>query len=106
MYLCDGFPNRWGTNELPRRGVLGTGSYAGINAGSFCSPACLGHRHHIGGGKPPPLTVPLVQHSGALTSTEWAAPPYLPVRQGSGEKSQTSGRRVDAVDFGEGLPGL
>ena len=68
-HLQDGFTNLWEKKELLYRGVLGTGDDADGYAGSFLSPSCPGHRHHIGEGKPPPPMVPLVQHAGALEST-------------------------------------
>ena len=44
--------------ELPRQGVSGTGGDEDGDAGSFLPPACLGYRHHFGGWKTPPPTVP------------------------------------------------
>ena len=69
-YLQDEFSNRWGTAELPRRGVSGTGSDEDDDASSFIPSAFPGYRHHFGGGKPPPPTVPLMRHAGSLEYTE------------------------------------
>ena len=73
-YLQDEFSNRWGTAELPRRGVSGTGGDGDDDVGSFLSPSCLRYHHHIGGGKPLLTTVPLMRHVVALACTEQEAP--------------------------------
>ena len=64
--LQDGFPNCRGPEELSCQGLSGTGSNADGDAGPFPTRSCQVHRDHIGGGKPHPPTVPLVQHDGAL----------------------------------------
>ena len=86
-YLQDGLPDHQGTAELPRRGVSGTGGNEKNDAGPFLPPACPGYRHHFGGGKPHPPTVPPMQHSGALVHTEQEAPCHCPVCQESGEEA-------------------
>ena len=86
--------------------MLRTGSDAEGDAGLFISPSYPGHRDCIGGGKPPPPTVPPVQHADALASTERAEPFHRPVRQGVGEEATTGGGRVDSGECGEVLPGL
>ena len=70
MNLQDFFPKSRVPKELSRWGVSGKGSEADGNAGPLSTPACQGNRDHPGGGKPPPPTVPLVRHAGALEGVE------------------------------------
>ena len=86
--------------------MLGTGGNIDVREGSFISLACLGHRYYIGGGKPPPPTVPLMLHTGALDRTERVAHHHRPVRQRCGEEATKIGRRGDAGEFEEDLPVL
>ena len=88
MHLQDSFPNHRGTKELPRQGVSGTGGNTDGNSVSFLSQACPGHIHCIGGGKPPPPTVPLMQNYGVLTITERASPRHGPFDKGVDRKHQ------------------
>ena len=43
------------------------------DAGTFSAPSCPGHRGNFVGGKPPPSTVPPMQHAGPLSYTEQKA---------------------------------
>ena len=72
-------------------------------AGPFSAPACPGHRGRFGGGKPPPSTVPLMQHSGPLTCVERKAPCHRTVRQGGGAEEKAVSRGGIEGELGEGL---
>ena len=76
------------------------------DAGPFISPVCQVHRDYIGGGKPPPTTVPLSRNAGDLVSTEQAAPRQQPVNQGGGEEDRTDGGRGYVGYYIEVLLGL
>ena len=91
-YLHDDLPNLWGGAEFPYREVSGTGSNLDGNLGSFPSPEYPGYRHHIGGGKPTPLTVAPMQRVGALLCTELEAPRHRPVLRGGREEVPMAGR--------------
>ena len=70
--------------ELTSGGMPGTSGNEDGDAGSFYAPAFPGHHGHFGVGKPPPPTVPPIQHAGPLAYTEQKAPCHCTVRQGSG----------------------
>ena len=57
------------------------------HAGEFMAPACLGHHDDTRGGKPPPLTVSSVQHSGAMSVFEWDASAHCAMQEGGGVKA-------------------
>ena len=86
--------------------MSGTSGNKDGDAGTFFPPACPGYRHHSVGGKPPPPTVPPIQHAGAIVCTEQDSPCHIPVRQWGGKEEQTAGGRGAAGDFIEGLLGL
>ena len=90
------FPISGGGAEFPYREVSGTGSNLDGDLGSFPSPEYPGYRHHIGGGKPTPLTVAPMQRVGALLCTELEAPRHRPVLRGGREEVPMAGRGVSA----------
>ena len=61
---------------------------------------------HTGGGKPPPPTVPPVQHAGDLAGAKRAEYHHFSVRQGGRYKETSDGGRGDAGECGYGLSGL
>ena len=101
-----GFPNCMGGKELSYRGVSGTVGDADGNASPFPTPACLEHRDHNRGGKPPPPTVPPLQNYGALEGTERETYYYLSVCQGIITEEAAAEGRGYARERGEGLSGL
>ena len=54
------------------------------DAGALRAPARPQHRGHIGGGQPPPTTVPPVRPAGLQEGAQWAPPGDQPVQEGSG----------------------
>ena len=89
--------------DLPGGGMHRPSDDEDGDAGSFTAPSCPGHRGHFGGGKPPPPTVTLMPHSVPPTYTEWKAPWYRTVRQGSEAKEATASGGGTEGDHGEGL---
>ena len=84
----------------------GTSGDGDADAGPFSAPACPGHRGNFGGGKPPPHTVPLMQHSGTLDYVERKAPFNRTLPRGGGaEEKAVSGERIEG-ELGESLSGL
>ena len=55
---------------------------------------------------PHPPTVPLMRHSGPLARTEWQAPCYSSVRQGSGVKEAAVSGGGAKGELVEGLRGI
>ena len=86
--------------------MFGTGGNEDVNAGAFFLPACPGYLHHIGGGKPPPPTLPPMIHAGDLAYNKQGAPFHRPVRQRREKESRKAGGGGTTVEFREGLPGL
>ena len=87
-----GPPDDWGgqdiQNEFSDEGrqatVPGGGMPRGVsntsgNAGALRALACPRHRGHIGGGKPPPTTVPPVRPVGLQEGAQWAPPGDQPM---------------------------
>ena len=105
-YLKDSLPNHLRTLELPHQRVSGTGGDADNDTVSFLPLACTGYLHNIGGGKPSPPMVPLIQHIGDLGCTEWEAPHHCQVRQGGREEAPTAGGGRDTGEYIEIHPGL
>ena len=69
----------------------------------FLQPACLGHRDHIGGGKPPTPKVLTMRHAGTVTGTQREAPCHRIVQErGGAEETADSGGRPEGK-HGEGL---
>ena len=82
------FPGQGMPAELPGGGMTRTIGDKYGDAGPFSAPACPEYRGHFGGGKPPPTTVPPMQHAGPLTYTERRSPCHFTVRQGGGEEEK------------------
>ena len=82
----NGLPGKGRPVEMPDVGMPKTSGNKNSNAGTFYAPACPGYRGCFVGGKPPPPTVPSMQHNGTLAYTEWKSPCHCTVRQGSGAK--------------------
>ena len=98
-----GLPIQGRPAELPGGGMHRTSDEEDGNAGTFSAPAYPGHRGHFGGWKPPPPTVPPMQHAGPLDYIERKAPCYHTVRQGRGAKNAAvRGGRVEG-EHREGL---
>ena len=64
--VLHGLPVQGRPAELPGGGMPRTSGDKDGDAGTFYAPACSGHRGHFGRGKPPPPTVPPMQHAGTL----------------------------------------
>ena len=60
----------------------------------------------FGVGKPPPPTVPLMQHYGALACSEREAPCHRLVRQGGGKEAKEDDGGGTVGVLREGLSGL
>ena len=86
------------SGELPRPGRDEDG-----DVDALFQPACPGYRDHLGGGKIPPHTVPMMQHAGPMEGTKRQAPRHLTVRKGRGtNKASDGGGGVEGY-HGEGL---
>ena len=84
----------------------GTSNDEDGDAGTFFAPASTGSCGNFGGGKPPPPTVPLMQHAGPLAYVEHKAPCHRTVCQGGeAEEKAVSGEGVKG-ELREGLSGL
>ena len=78
-------------------------SHCSIHNQEGYTPEFSGHRGHFGVGKPPPTTVPPMQHAGPLSYIERNSPCHRTVRQGGGAKeAAVSGGGVEG-EHGEGL---
>ena len=51
-----------------------------------------GHRGGIGVGKPPPPTLPSVQHDGEMLGSEWDTLAHRSMQEGGGAKETAPGR--------------
>ena len=86
---------------LPRKGWDTDG-----DEGAFLSPACLGHRDHLGRGKPPTSKVLTRLHAGPVADPQWETSGYRDVQEwGGAEETATGGDRA-AGKHGDGLRGL
>ena len=65
-----GLPGQGRPVDLPGRGMSRTSGNKDGDAVTFSTPECTGHRGHFGGGKHPPPTFPLMQHSVTLDCVE------------------------------------
>ena len=101
-----GLPGQGSPAELPGLGMPRTSDDEAGDAGPFSSPAFSGHCDHFGGVKPPPSTVPPMQHSGPLVCVEQKAPCHCIVHhRGRAEEKAVSGGVIEG-DLVEGLSGL
>ena len=83
--------------------MSGTRDNEDVDVGKKILMACPGYCGGLGGGKPPPPTVPPMRHAGALTCSEWEAPCHRPVRQGVGKDTNAADRGGNTGELGEGL---
>ena len=86
--------------------MSGTGGKTDYNDITLPPSACQGHRDHDGRGKPTPLPVPPVRHSGSLEGYERAACVHHSVFQGGGIEETAAGRRGDTGERREDISGL
>ena len=78
----DGLPDQGRAAELPSGGIPRTGRDEDRDADALFQPACPGYRDHFEGGKPPPPTVPPMQHAGPMEGTKRQAPRHRTVCKG------------------------
>ena len=78
--VSHGLPGQQRPAELPGGGMPRTRNKEDGDESAFSAPECPGHRSNFGGWKPPPRTVPPMQHAVPLTYTEWKAPCHCTVR--------------------------
>ena len=98
-------PDNWGAQDIQDRlpeekptTVPGGGLPGGVcdtsgDAGALRAPARPRHRGHIGGGQPPPTTVPPVRPPGLQEGAHWAPPGDKPVQNGGGATRRSSDLR-------------
>ena len=104
--LSHGLPVQGSPTDLPGGGMpMPSGDEDG-NSGPFPAPAWPIHCGHFGGGKPPPPTVPLMQHAGPPVYTKRKAPCHFTVRQGSGAKEAAASGGGAEGELREGLLGI
>ena len=101
--VLDGLPNQGRAAELPSGGLTSPGREEDGDADALFQPACPRYRDHFGGGKPPPPTVPPMQHSGPMEGTKRQAPCHCTVRKGRGTKEAWYGGGGVEGKHGEGL---
>ena len=100
------FLTKGGRRQCPVDGCPGGVRDTSGDAGTLRAPARPRYRGHIGGGQPPPTTVPPVRPAGLQEGAQWAPPGDQPVQDGSGEEAtETRGGR-DRDHIGEGVPRL
>ena len=93
--LSDRFPDQgryegMPSGELPRK-VWDTDG----DEGAFLSPACPGHRDHLGGGKPPTPKVLTMRHAVPVADPQWETSGYHDVQEwGLAEEAATCGDRA------------
>ena len=101
--ISHGLPGQGRPAEMPVGGTTRPINDKDGDAGPFPTPACPGHRVHSGGGKPTPLTVPPMGHSGPLAGIERQAPCHRSVSRGRGEKEAAASGGGSEGETGEGL---
>ena len=105
-HISDGFPNQGRAKQLPCGGLPRKCWDTDGNESAFLQPACLGHRGHLGGGKPPTPKVITMQHAGPVAGPQWEAPQHRNMQERGGtEETADSGVRTERKE-GEGLRGL
>ena len=71
--------------------VPGKGQDMDGDEGAFLETACLGHRDHIGGGKPPSSKIPTMQHAGPMAVTKWTSQEHSDVKEWGGDEEVETG---------------
>ena len=66
---------------MPSEGLPGKGRDTDGDEGAFLAPACLGHRDHLGGGKPPTSKVLTMRHAGPVVVPQWETPEHCDVQE-------------------------
>ena len=89
--IPDGLPDQGRSSELPSGGLPRPGRDEDGDADALFQPACPGYRDHIGGGKPPPPTVPTMRRAGPMEGTKCQALRHRIVRKGRGTKEASDG---------------
>ena len=69
--LSDRSPDQGRDERMPCGGLTRMGWDTDGDEGAFLSPACLGHRYHLGGGKPPTPKVLTMRHAGPVADPKW-----------------------------------
>ena len=87
----DGLPNQGRAAGLPSGGLPRPGRGKDGDADTLFQPECPGYRDHLGVGKTPPPTVPIMRHAGTMEGTKWKAPRHRIVRKGRGTKEASDG---------------
>ena len=64
--LLDRVPDQGRDKGMPSVGLPRKGPDTDVDEGSFLAPACLRHRDHLGGGKPPTPKVLTMRHAGPV----------------------------------------
>ena len=77
--------------------------YKDGNEYAFMSPACPGHRDHLGGGKPPTPKVLTMGHAGTMADPKWEASPYRDGQEWGGAEEKATGGDRSAGKHGDGL---
>ena len=104
--ISNGLPGQGRPTELPGGRMPRPSGDEDGNSGPFPAPAWPIHCGHFGGGKPPPPTVPLMQHAGPPVYTKRKAPCHFTVRQGSGAKEAAASGGGAEREHGEGFRGI
>ena len=94
-FLTAGLPHNCPVEGCPGRG----NKYR--DAGTLFPPACRVYCAHFGGGKPPPHTLPTLQHDDALECSEQESYCHRPVRQGGGKEGKAGVRGGTEGEIGE-----
>ena len=69
--LSDRVPDQGKDEGIPSGGLPRKGWDTDVDEGAFLEPACLGHRDHLGGGKPPTTKVLTMRHAGPVSVPQW-----------------------------------
>ena len=107
-YICYFLPGYIGAAGFPSRGVSGEVGDAYEATRAFPAPACVGHRDHSGGGKPPTPTVSPLGYVGAMDSLnlKCTPPQHCPMCQGGGAEAGQDGCGGDASKHVTVFPGI
>ena len=69
--LSGRFPYQGRDEGMPSGGLSRKGQDTDVDEGALLSPACPGHRDHLGGGKPPTPKVVTMRHAGPVADPQW-----------------------------------